>query len=263
LVEVGFILHRIYTDDFKFTLLINLDWYKWFQIVLYTSNWVYPDEVNFYYSSIWIDAHNSKLHQVDFWCFQVQFDHQAGFIMMLSNFTYADNIKLTELIKLDLYWYFQNYFTHQITHKIFWLKSDLHWWLQILLCSSSWIPNYIKLTSWWWIQWDDQLIKEMSNSENEMNNWKMKRTEKWDEHLINEMSNWKWDEQLINKMSNWNTDEVNFYYSSVWIHTHSTKLHQVDFMVMISMRWTTDERNENMRWTTGKWNEMRNEMNIW
>ena len=81
--------------------------------------------------------------------------------------------------------------------------------------------------------------------------------------LRNEMSNWKWDEQLINKMSNWNTDEVKFYYSSIWIYTHSSKLHQVDFMVMISIGWTTNKRNEQlenemnweMRWTFDKWDE--------
>ena len=91
---------------------LGLIW--WFQIVLYTSNWVYPDEVKFYYSSIWIYAHNSKLHQVDFWWFQVKFDHQAGFILMLSNFTYTDDIKTTELIKLDLYCIFKLVYTNEV-----------------------------------------------------------------------------------------------------------------------------------------------------
>ena len=51
---------------------------------------------------------------------------------MFSNFTNSDSIKLSELIKLDLCWYFQIYYTHQIIHKSWIYKvQDLYWWLQI------------------------------------------------------------------------------------------------------------------------------------
>ena len=70
-------------------------------------------------SSIWTYTHNSKLHQVDFWCFQVKFDHQPGFILMLGH---ADDFKAAELINLDLLCYF-------------------HWWSQILF----------QLTTFWWL----------------------------------------------------------------------------------------------------------------
>ena len=51
--------------------------------------------------------------------FQVKLNHQAGFILMLSNFTDTDTIKLSEPSS----WIYTDTvkftFTHQITHKSF------------------------------------------------------------------------------------------------------------------------------------------------
>ena len=59
------------------------------------------------------------------------------------------------------------------------------------------VLNYIKLTSWWWFQWDEQLMKEMRTWDEQLENemkWEMRWIfDKWDEQLKMGWTTGKWD----------------------------------------------------------------------